>query len=77
VSRADFDPAYAVDFWDLTNRQDWAACESVQRGLSSPHATPGPLTPGEDCVYELVTTIARAYLGERPTYRKAAARASL
>ena len=27
-----FDPAYAVDFWDLTNRQDWAACESVQRG---------------------------------------------
>ena len=33
-----FDPSYAVDFWDLTNRQDWAACESVQRGLTSPHA---------------------------------------
>ena len=29
-----FDPAYAVDFWDITNRQDWMACESVQRGLS-------------------------------------------
>ena len=33
-----FDPGYAVEFWDITNRQDWHACESVQRGLSSPHA---------------------------------------
>jgi hypothetical protein len=40
AARPDFDPSYAVDFWDLTNRQDWAACESVQRGLSSPHARP-------------------------------------
>ena len=38
VARADFDPGYAVEFWDITNRQDWAACESVQRGLASPHA---------------------------------------
>ena len=28
-----FDPAYAVDFWDITNREDWAACESVMRGV--------------------------------------------
>ena len=58
-----FDPAYAVDFWDLTNRQDWAACESVQRGLSSPHARPGPLAPDEDGVYQFVTRVARAYAG--------------
>ena len=45
AEKPDFDPSYAVDFWDLTNRQDWAACESVQRGLSSPHARPGPLAP--------------------------------
>ncbi|KMO76235.1 aromatic ring-hydroxylating oxygenase subunit alpha [Mycolicibacterium obuense] len=56
-----FDPSYAVDFWDLTNRQDWAACESVQRGLSSPHARPGPLAPDEDGVYQFVTRVARAY----------------
>src|SRR5918992_3461775 len=30
-----FDPSYASDFWDVTNRQDWQACESVQRGASS------------------------------------------
>ncbi len=65
VARPGFDPAYAVDFWDLTNRQDWAACESVQRGLSSPHAIPGPLSPVEDAVYQFVTTVAQGYLGEQ------------
>jgi Rieske 2Fe-2S family protein len=60
-----FDPSYAVDFWDLTNRQDWSACESVQRGLGSPFAAPGPLSPDEDAVYSFVTTVARGYLGAR------------
>jgi Rieske 2Fe-2S family protein len=58
-----FDPSYAVDFWDLTNRQDWTACESVQRGLASPYATPGPLAPEEDGVYQFVSRVARAYAG--------------
>lgn len=35
MARADFDPADAVDFWDLVNRQDWAVCEGVQRGMST------------------------------------------
>ena len=52
-----------MDFWDLTNRQDWAACESVQRGLTSPHAIPGPLAPEEDGVYQFVSRVARAYAG--------------
>ena len=55
------DPGYAVEFWDITNREDWAACESVQRGLSSPHFRPGPLAPGEDAVYQWMTLIARCY----------------
>ena len=55
------DPSYAVEFWDLTNRQDWRACESVQRGVSSPHFVPGPLAPNENAVYDWVTLIARAY----------------
>ncbi|MDQ1625003.1 MAG: glycine betaine catabolism [Actinomycetota bacterium] len=60
---ADIDPTYAVDFWDRTNRQDWAACESVQRGIGSPHFRPGPLAPNEDAVHRFVTTVARGYLG--------------
>jgi len=35
MARTDFDPADAVEFWDITNRQDWVICESVQRGMSS------------------------------------------
>ncbi|MGH3510603.1 MAG: aromatic ring-hydroxylating oxygenase subunit alpha [Nocardioidaceae bacterium] len=64
VERADFDPTYAVDFWDLTNKQDWAACESVARGMRSPSFVAGPLAPDEDGVYRFVTAIARHYLGE-------------
>ena len=66
VARPGFNPDYAVDFWDITNRQDWGACESVQRGLSAPQASPGPLAPDEDAVYSFVTTIARGYLGQIP-----------
>jgi len=63
VARPDFDPSFAVELWDITNRQDWAACESVQRAQASPHALPGPLAPDEDGVYSFVTTVARGYLG--------------
>ena len=55
------DLGYAVEFWDVTNRQDWAACESVHRGVSSPHFVPGPLAPNEDAVYRWVSLVARAY----------------
>jgi Rieske 2Fe-2S family protein len=64
LARQDFDPAYAIEFWDITNRQDWHACESVQRGMSSPHAVPGPLSPEEDAVYQFVTMVARGYRGQ-------------
>jgi Rieske 2Fe-2S family protein len=64
LAQPGFDPGYAVEFWDITNRQDWHACESVQRGLSSPHAVPGPLSEQEDAVYQFVTMIARGYQGQ-------------
>ncbi|MBO0843995.1 MAG: aromatic ring-hydroxylating dioxygenase subunit alpha [Nocardioides sp.] len=63
AARDGFSPAYAVDFWDLTNRQDWAACESVQRGMKAPHHEAGPLAPDEDGVYHFVSHIAAAYQG--------------
>ncbi len=57
-----FDPAFAVDFWDLTNRQDWAACEAVQRGVSSRGYRQGPFSTAEDAVAEFVRLVASAYL---------------
>jgi Rieske 2Fe-2S family protein len=66
------DAARAVEFWDLTNKQDWAACESVQRGLASPHFRPGPFAPNEDAVQRLVSLVGGAYLG-RPLHTGVAA----
>jgi glycine betaine catabolism A len=66
AERDDFDPTYAVEFWDLTNRQDWAACESVQRGIKAPGFVPGPLAPDEEGVYHFVSLMARRYQGEVP-----------
>jgi Rieske 2Fe-2S family protein len=63
VEAEGFDASYAVDFWDLTNRQDWGACESVQRGIKAPTFTPGPLAPEEDGVYHFVQLMAKKYLG--------------
>lgn len=64
VARPDFDPAYAVDFWDVTNRQDWTACENVQRGLASRGFRPGPFGVDEDAVQRLTAMVARGYLGQ-------------
>ena len=58
------DPTYAVEFWDLTNKQDWSACESVQRGLASPHFAPGPFAPNEDAVAGFVAMIQAAYAAD-------------
>jgi Rieske 2Fe-2S family protein len=63
LDRADFDPAFAVDFWHITNEQDWRACESVQRGMSHPAAVPGVMSTDEDAVYQFVTLVGRGYAG--------------
>ena len=44
----DFDPGDAAELWDLVNRQDWAVCESVQRGMSSRSYRHGWFAPMED-----------------------------
>jgi Rieske 2Fe-2S family protein len=66
ADRPGFDPAYAVDFWDITNRQDWDACEAVQRGLTARQWTPGPIAPMEGTVYRFETMVANGYLGRAP-----------
>ena len=48
VAAADFDPTDAGDLWDLVNLQDWAICESVQRGMSSRAYQQGWFAPMED-----------------------------
>ena len=33
--RPDFNPDDAIEFWDMTNRQDWHVCELSQQGIAS------------------------------------------
>jgi Rieske 2Fe-2S family protein len=45
--RPDFNPNDAIEFWDMTNRQDWHVCELSQQGISSRVYQPGPYSPRE------------------------------
>jgi Rieske 2Fe-2S family protein len=45
--RADFKPGDAIDFWDMTNRQDWHVCELSQQGIGSRVYEPGFYSPRE------------------------------
>ena len=62
-----FDPGYAVDFWDITNHEDWRACEAVQRGVSSRGYRPGPLATQEDAVHQFLTLVGKGYRDGRVT----------
>jgi Rieske 2Fe-2S family protein len=60
MTKADFDPSDAVEFWDLVNRQDWAICENVQRGMRSRAFTRGFYAPMEDASLDI-----RRYIEQR------------
>jgi phenylpropionate dioxygenase-like ring-hydroxylating dioxygenase large terminal subunit len=62
VASEDFDPSYAVDFWDVTNKEDWGACESVQRGSASRAYSQGPLSLIEGTTHQFIAMVAAGYL---------------
>jgi Rieske 2Fe-2S family protein len=47
MAKPDFDARDAVEFWDITNREDWAISELAQLGVSSRAYEPGPYSPRE------------------------------
>jgi Rieske 2Fe-2S family protein len=46
-----FDARDVVEFWDLTNRQDWRVSELTQRGIASPAYRPGPYANSEGLLH--------------------------
>jgi glycine betaine catabolism A len=62
VESEGFDGSYAGDFWDVTNRQDWAACESIQRSTASRGFKPGPISEMEESVYQFFNMVAAGYV---------------
>jgi Rieske 2Fe-2S family protein len=59
----DFDPSDVVDFWDLTNRQDWQMNELTQQGIASRAYRPGPYAQAEG----LLAAFDRYYLSRMTT----------
>ena len=60
MARPDFDPTDAIEFWDITNRQDWVICASVQRGMGSRVFQQGFYAPMESLSLDI-----RRYVKER------------
>jgi hypothetical protein len=48
----------AVEFWDITNLQDWAVVEGVQRGMTSRRFTHGYYAPMESASLDIRKYIA-------------------
>jgi Rieske 2Fe-2S family protein len=46
-NRPDFKPDDAIEFWDITNKQDWHVCELSQQGIASRAYEPGPYSSRE------------------------------
>ena len=64
AERPGFDPSYAVDFWDLTNRQDWEVCELQQEGTRSRAYTAGRFTTMEGGVHNFDAKVADRYAND-------------
>ena len=64
LARPGFDPKDAVEFWDMTNRQDWLVCELSQAGISSRAYTPGPYSNREDLLYAFDRMIVALHEGQ-------------
>ena len=56
-----FNASDAIEFWDLTNRQDWHVCELSQAGIASKGYLPGPYSNREDLLYAFDRLILRLH----------------
>jgi Rieske 2Fe-2S family protein len=52
IARPGFVCDDAVEFWETTNREDWAISERAQRGIASRGYTPGPYSAREGQLWE-------------------------
>ena len=64
IAAPSFDPTEAVEFWDMTNRQDWHVCELQQRGTRSSSWVAGRYSTEEASVHAFDQMVADRYAGE-------------
>jgi phenylpropionate dioxygenase-like ring-hydroxylating dioxygenase large terminal subunit len=49
----------AVEFWDLTNREDWGIAERSQLGITSRAYQPGPYSTREELLWSFDEVVKR------------------
>src|SRR5215208_6204367 len=64
MTNPDFNPSEAIEFWDLTNRQDWHVCELQQQGTRSRAYTAGRYSSLESSVHGLDLMVADRYAND-------------
>jgi Rieske 2Fe-2S family protein len=53
MAKPDFDPKGAVEFWDVTNQQDWELSDLAQEGIATVGYRPGPYSNREELLLGL------------------------
>jgi Rieske 2Fe-2S family protein len=56
----------AVEFWDMTNKQDWTVCEQMQKGTKSHRFTKGYYSGREDILHQLDKELLKALGHDQP-----------
>jgi Rieske 2Fe-2S family protein len=59
IERPGFDPQDAIDFWEVTNREDWHVSELAQAGISSRAYEPGPYSSRERLLWDFDQVVLR------------------
>ena len=50
ITAPDFDPSSAIEFWNMTNEQDWSVSRLSQQGIASHAYRPGPYAELESMI---------------------------
>jgi Rieske 2Fe-2S family protein len=66
IAAPGFDPRSAIEFWEITNRQDWELSELAQRGIASRGYQPGPYSNREELLHALDAFVLERVGASRP-----------
>lgn len=53
IRKTGFDAKDAIEFWDITNKQDWELSDMAQEGIASKGYIPGPYSNREELLFAL------------------------
>jgi Rieske 2Fe-2S family protein len=66
LAKEDFYCEDAIEFWDLTNRQDWKIVEASQAGIRSRGYQPGPYSYREELLSAFDEEVVKATIPRIP-----------